>query len=114
MLNPLTAKTVYFPLLDVTLRAFAPSSILEAATGGILWKKVFLEISQNAQVFSCEICEIAKNTFFTEHLWMTAPGILNAFIRYYILAPIITLFWIFFTFVSICYYFFLRFKSTSL
>ena len=22
-----------------------------------------------AQVFSCEICEISKNTFFTEHLW---------------------------------------------
>ena len=26
-----------------------------------------------AQMFSCEICEIAKNTFFTEHLWATAP-----------------------------------------
>ena len=22
-----------------------------------------------AQVFSCEICEISKNTFLTEHLW---------------------------------------------
>ena len=22
-----------------------------------------------AQVFSCEFCEISKNTFFTEHLW---------------------------------------------
>ena len=53
---------------------------------------VFLEISQNlledisarvsgscnfikkeilAQVFSCEFCEISKNTFFTEHLWVT-------------------------------------------
>ena len=52
-------------------------------------KMVFLEISQNsqedtsarvspacnfikkenlAQVFSCEFCEISKNTFFTEHL----------------------------------------------
>ena len=40
---------------------------------------MFLEISQNlqacnfiqkvilAQVFSCEFCEISKNTFFTEH-----------------------------------------------
>ena len=27
-------------------------------------KKVFLEISQNSQVFSCEFCEISKNTFF--------------------------------------------------
>ena len=49
---------------------------------------VFLEISQNslentcdslcfrietlAQVFSCEFCEISKNTFFTEHVWATA------------------------------------------
>ena len=40
---------------------------------------MFLEISQNlikkeilAQVFSCEFCEISKNTFFTEHLWATA------------------------------------------
>ena len=23
-------------------------------------------------MFSCEICEISKNTFFTEHLWTTA------------------------------------------
>ena len=23
------------------------------------------------QVFSCEFCEISKNTFFTEHLWAT-------------------------------------------
>ena len=25
-----------------------------------------------AQVFSCEFCEMFKNTFFTEHLWVTA------------------------------------------
>ena len=25
-----------------------------------------------ALVFSCECCEISKNTFFTEHLWTTA------------------------------------------
>ena len=25
-----------------------------------------------AQVFSCEFCEISKNTFFPEHLWTTA------------------------------------------
>ena len=24
------------------------------------------------QMFSCEFCEISKNTFFTEHLWVTA------------------------------------------
>ena len=25
-----------------------------------------------AQVFSCEFCEISKNTFLTEHVWATA------------------------------------------
>ena len=58
----------------------------QAAIGGVLWKKVSLEISQNsqpetcnfikketlAQVFSCEFCKISKNTFFTEHLQATA------------------------------------------
>ena len=27
-----------------------------------------------AQVFSCKFYEIFKNTFFTEHLWMTASA----------------------------------------
>ena len=26
-------------------------------------------------MFSCEFCEICKNTFFTEHLWVTASGL---------------------------------------
>ena len=26
-------------------------------------------------MFSCEICEISKNTFFTEHVWMTVPAL---------------------------------------
>ena len=71
--------------------------ITEAAPRGVLWKKVFLEISQNSlenacirvsflvnlqasalqketlvRVFSCEFCKFSKNTFFTEHLWTTA------------------------------------------
>ena len=69
----------------------------EAATRGVLQKKVFSEIPQNAQentcaslffnqvagrnfitketlaqVFSCEFCEHFENTFFTKHLWATA------------------------------------------
>ena len=59
---------------------------VEATMRDFLWKKVFLEISQNsqenncarasfliklqatlAQVFSREFCKICKNTFFTEH-----------------------------------------------
>ena len=27
-----------------------------------------------AQVVSCGFCEISRNPFFTEHLWMTASG----------------------------------------
>ena len=32
----------------------------------------FINKETLAQVFSCEFCEISKNTFFTEHLWVTA------------------------------------------
>ena len=31
----------------------------------------FIKKEALAQVFSCEICKISKNTFFTEHLWAT-------------------------------------------
>ena len=48
-------------------------AFLEAATGGILWKKVFLKISQNSQK-KLLAYEIFKNTFFTEHLWTTASA----------------------------------------
>ena len=76
---------------------------LKVATRGVLWKKLFLKISQNSQkntsarvsfliklqaselqlykketlalVFSWEFCEIFKNTFFTEHL-RTAASVL--------------------------------------
>ena len=75
----------------------------EAATRGVLCKKVFLEVSQNSHEnictrvsfliklqaseacitikketlvmeFSCEFWEISKNTFLTEHLWTTASN----------------------------------------
>ena len=38
--------------------------------GGLGYNYIKKEIL--AQVFSCEICEISKNTFFTEHLSATA------------------------------------------
>ena len=66
------------------------ASVFKAATRGVLWKKVFLEISQNSQEntgarvslnFWSEACNFIKkdtlaqvlscypvNTFFTEHL----------------------------------------------
>ena len=37
-------------------------------------KKVLLEISQNSQVFSCEFCEISKNTFFYRTPVVAASG----------------------------------------
>ena len=35
----------------------------------------FIQKETLAQVFSCEFCEISKNTFSTEHLWATASVI---------------------------------------
>ena len=35
----------------------------------------FIKKDTLVQVFSCELCEIVKNTFFTEHIWATASGI---------------------------------------
>ena len=32
----------------------------------------FIKKETLAKVFSCEFCEISKNTFFTEHLWVAA------------------------------------------
>ena len=32
----------------------------------------FIKKETLAQVFSCEFCEISKNTFFTAYLWTTA------------------------------------------
>ena len=74
--------------------AILPIKGSEAATGGVLQEKVFLEILQNSQentcarvsflitlqakkealvqVFSSEFCEIFNNTSFTEHLRTTA------------------------------------------
>ena len=36
----------------------------EAVVWGCSVEKVFLEISHNSEVFSCEFCEISKNIFF--------------------------------------------------
>ena len=37
----------------------------------------FIKKETLAQVFSCEFCEISKNTFFTEPLWATASVTYN-------------------------------------
>ena len=43
-------------------------------TGKHLCQSHFIKIETLAQVFSCEFCEISKNTFFTEYLCATASG----------------------------------------
>ena len=36
-----------------------------------------------AQVFSCEFCDISKNTFFTEHLWwLLMNSIFETFLKF--------------------------------
>ena len=76
----------------------------EAAIEAVLSEKVFLEISQNLQentcarasfliklqaslkketlalVLSCEFCEISKNTFFAEHIRVTASYLSSRFL----------------------------------
>ena len=93
------------PQATILLKRDSNTGILQlkVATRGVLWKKLFLKISQNSQkntsarvsfltklqaselqlykketlalVFSWEFCEIFKNTFFTEHL-RTAASVL--------------------------------------
>ena len=48
---------------------------LEAATGGVLHKKVFLKISQNSRENTCArvfFNKVAGLGLFTKHLWATA------------------------------------------
>ena len=44
----------------------------------------FIKKEAMAQVFSCEFCQISKNTFFTEHLCATTSGFRYCFRRIYI------------------------------
>ena len=45
---------------------------------GVLFNKMRLIKNETlAQAFCCEFCEIFKNTFFTEHLRMTAFAVAN-------------------------------------
>ena len=37
----------------------------------------FIKKETLAQVFSCEFCEVFKNTIFTEHLWTIASETMN-------------------------------------
>ena len=47
-------------------------------TGKQLCQSLFFnKVADLTQVFSCEFCEISKNTFFKEHLWATASDSLT-------------------------------------
>ena len=98
--NHFTQWQVYESVRNKSVRKY---KCTEAATGGVLQEKAFLEMLQNsqentcarvsllikflaeacsfikkktqAQMFSCEFWEISKNTFFTEHLWATASEV---------------------------------------
>ena len=90
---------------------FMKKSFTEAATGGVLWKELFLKISQCSQenicvgisflikllalltnfikkrltttkVLSCGYCEIPKNTYFEEHLWTAVFALNTVFCKY--------------------------------
>ena len=52
----------------MTMAVFAHVTILQRI---ILEACNFIEKEASAQVFSCEFCEISKNTFFTENVWTT-------------------------------------------
>ena len=41
-------------------------------TGKHLCQSPFIKKETLAQMFSCEFCEISKNTIYTAHLWRTA------------------------------------------
>ena len=77
----LQSISVSFLLITSKRKDTYPSRLIsEAATKGVLRNLTKFTETQNlqetlAQVFSCEFCEISKNTFFTEHLWKTASVI---------------------------------------
>ena len=47
----------------------------------------FIKNETLAQVFSCEFCEISKNTFFIEHLWWLLLHFFNCNFIHQILLP---------------------------
>ena len=48
------------------MKITVPEALIDKVTG--LRRATLLKKETLAQVFSCEFCEISKNTLFTEHL----------------------------------------------
>ena len=72
LINPFVINGVYKSLKENVSITWKASKVVfvfwEAVVQRCSVKKV-LKKETLAQVFSCEFCEISKNTFFTEHLW---------------------------------------------
>ena len=71
---------------------------------------IYIYLSFLTQVFFCEFCEITKNTFFIEHLWVTASAFSKVFYIFNISISIFSrdTFYLLFInsyFVKICYSF---------
>ena len=64
-------KNKYFNYSEYALQRLYIEK-LEVATRGVLWEKLFLEISQNSQENTCArvsfLIKISKNTFFKDSL----------------------------------------------
>ena len=56
-------------------------------TGNHLSQSLFIKKETLAQVFSREFWEISKNTFFTEHLWVTASGLCDWWEKEFLFFP---------------------------
>ena len=69
--SEISKNTFFTEHLRTTASAF---SFSEAATRGVLWKKVLLKISQNSWKNTCGLWNFKEHLFFTEHLWMTVSG----------------------------------------
>ena len=64
------------PMNNVIIKFIKASSFLEILQNSQenTYVRVFKKETL-AQVFSCEFCEISKNTFCTKHLWTTASEV---------------------------------------
>ena len=73
--HPQAIKSCFILIFSFLHKKISCNVSPEAATGGAFCKSLgpaTLLKKSLARVFSCEFCEISKNTFFTEHLWTTA------------------------------------------
>ena len=59
------------------LRDFAGKHLFQSLFSNKVQACNFIKKDTLTQVFSCELCEISKNTFYAEHLQATASEKIN-------------------------------------